>query len=154
MIHNRFTRLAVALAVALAVTVAGAGTALAASVVTSGVVTVQVDEGGPDGTDLYLPMPAALVDFGLGVAALAMPADEMARMRREMEPYAPTIQGLADELERMPDAVLVEVTSDRDHVTVEKRGGHFVIDVDSDDAQVHVTVPARTISRVVEFVAG
>ncbi|MGD2115862.1 MAG: hypothetical protein PVG07_12455, partial [Acidobacteriota bacterium] len=113
---GRLARIAIALTLAVAVFFAGTGVALAATVMATGVVTVRVDEGGPDGTNLYLPVPAILIDLGFGVAEVAVPRDELARMRDEVAPYAPMLRTVADELERCPDAVLVDVVTNTESV--------------------------------------
>lgn len=148
---GRVTRVFVALTVAVAVLFVGTGMALAATVVSSGVVTVRVNEGGPEGAHVFVPVPAALIDVGLAIAAIAMPPEERARMREEVAPYQPTIAALARELERCPDAVLVEVDTDGQHVRVTKRGGTFLIDVETDEESVAVAVPARVLTKVARF---
>ncbi len=148
---GRFARILIAFSVAVAMVFLGVGVALAATVAHSGLVTVQVHETGPRGTHLFVPVPAAAVDLGLGIAALAMPADERARLQEQVAPYRPALAAVARELEACPDATLVDVRSDSRTVRVVKRGASFVIDVDGPDGQVHVAVPARTVSKVAGF---
>lgn len=148
---GRLTRILVALSVAVIVVFLGVGVALAATVARSGVVTVQVHETGSQGTHLFVPVPAAAVDLGLGIAALAMPVDERARLREQIAPYRPALAAVARELERCPDATLVDVRSDSQTVRVVKRGASFVVDVHGPDGQVHVAVPAHTVSKVAGF---
>jgi len=148
---GRLARIAVALTVAVAVFFAGTGVALAATVIHSGVVTVRVHENGPDGTNLFIPLPAALVDLALGIAELAMPAEDLAQVRSEAAPYQPTLRAVARELERCPDAVLVNVQTNDESVHVVKRGGTFLVEVEAPDAHVRVAFPARTVARVARF---
>ncbi len=148
---GRLARIAIALTVAVAVFFAGTGVALAATVVSSGVVTVRVHETGPDGTNLYVPVPAALLDLALGIAEVALPAKDLAQMRTEAAPYQPMIRTMARELERCPDAMLVNVMTNDESVQVTKRGGTFVVQVDAPDAHVHVAFPAHTVARVARF---
>ncbi len=148
---GRLARIAIALTLAVAVFFAGTGIALAATVMTTGMVTVRVEEGGPNGTDLYLPLPALLVSVGLGVAEIAVPPEELARLRGDAAPYRPMLRTLTRELERCPDAVLVDVVSDSESVRVIKRGGTFLVWVDAEDARVRVAFPARTVSQVARF---
>ncbi len=151
---GRFARVFIALAVAVAIVFLGVGVALAATVAHSGMVTVQVHETGPQGTHVFVPVPAAAVDLGLGIAAVAMPADERARLREQIAPYRPALAAIARELERCPDATLVDVRSDSQTVRVVKRGASFVIDVDAPDGQVHVALPARTLSKIAGFLGA
>lgn len=147
-------RVLVALIVAFAVIFVGTGVALAATVLSTGVVTVSVQEDGPEGHRIFVPVPALVLDLGLGLADLAVPAGELERLREEARPFAPTLANVARELERCPDATLVEVVSDRESVRVTKRGGGFVVDVDAEDGQVRVALPARSLTKVAAFLGG
>lgn len=151
---GRFARVLTALVVAVAVTFLGTGVALAATVMSTGMVTVSVQEDGPQGHRIFVPVPALVLDLGLGIAMLAMPAEELERIREEARPFAPALGSIARELERCPDATLVEVESDRESVRVVKRGGTFVVDVDAEDGQVRVALPARSLTRVAAFLGG
>ena len=151
---GRLARVLTALAVAVAVTFMGTGVALAATVMSTGVMTVSVQEQGPHGHRIFVPVPALALDLGLGLAALAMPAGELERMREEARPFAPALAQIARELERCPDATLVEVVTDRESIRVTKRGGGFVIDMDAEDGKVRVALPARSLTRVASFLGA
>lgn len=151
---GRAARVLTALGVAFAMLFVGTGVALAATVAGSGVVTVRVQERGPDGVRLFVPVPAAALDLGLGVATLAIPADELARMRAEAAPYHEALTAVARGLEECPDATLVEVLTDRESVRVTKRGGTLIVHVDADDGRVRVALPARTLTRVARFLGA
>lgn len=151
---GRLARILTALLVAVAVTFLGTGVALAATVMSTGVVTVSVQEDGPGGHRIFVPVPALALDLGLAIATMAVPARELERMREEARPFAPALGSLARELERCPDAVLVEVVSDRESVRVVKRGSGFVVDVDAEDGKVRVALPARSLTRLAAFLNG
>jgi hypothetical protein len=136
------------LVLAGAIMMAGTGVALAAAVIHSGVMAVSVDDRSDDGVSLYLPVPAALVELGVGLAPLLMPEEAWREMRRELGPVVPGLLTAARALEDCPDAVLVEVVSDRERVRVEKDGRLLRIEVHSEDADVRVSVPASAITRV------
>ncbi len=123
---------------------------LAATVAATGTVTVRVHERGPDGVRLTLPLPALLFDVALGLAPLVIPEDELAEMRREIAPHREGLEALAAELEKMPAGVLADIHSDGEHVRITKTWRAFEIDVESDDADVHVAVPARFLSRALD----
>jgi hypothetical protein len=148
---GRALKVLTALAVIVAVTFVCTGVALAATVMSTGLVTVSVQQDGPEGHRLFVPVPALALDLGLGIAAVAMPADELERIREEARPFAPALRSVARELERCPDATLVEVVTDHESVRVVKRGSGFVIDVDAEDGQVRVALPARSLTRVAAF---
>lgn len=151
---SRTARVFTALGLAVLMTFLGTGVALAATVAATGIVTVQVEERGPEGVRLLVPVPAALLDLGLGVATLAVPADELRQLRAEAAPFQPAIEAIARGIEECPDATLVEVVTDRESVRVTKRGNTLVIDVDAEDAEVRVALPARTLTRVARFLAA
>ena len=151
---GRVARVLTALGVAFAMLFVGTGVALAATVATAGIVTVQVEETGPDGVRLFVPVPAAALDLGLGLATLAIPAEELARVRAEAAPFREGLAAVARGLEECPDATLVEVVTDRESVHVTKRGGTLVIDVDADDGRVRVALPARTLTKVARFLGA
>jgi hypothetical protein len=131
-----------------AVLMASAGVTLAATVVRSGFMTVQVHDRGPDGVHLYLPVPAALVDIGLGTLPLWMPREELAQVRREIGPWGPALRAAARAFDECPDAVLVDVVTDSETVRVERRGRWLEVAVDSEDTDVRVKIPANTMSRL------
>lgn len=151
---GRAARVLTALGVAFAMLFVGTGVALAATVAATGIVTVQVEETGPDGVRLFVPVPAAVLDLGLGIATLAIPAEELARVRAEAAPFHDALAAIARGLEECPDATLVEVVTDRESVQVTKRGGTLTIDVDADDGRVRVALPARTLTKVARFLGA
>lgn len=151
---GRVARVLTALGVAVAMLFVGTGVALATTVATTGIVTVQIQETDPDGVRLFVPIPAAALDLGLGIATLVIPAHELARVRAEAAPFQDALAAVARGLEECPDATLVEVVTDRESVQVTKRGGTLVIDVDADDGRVRVALPARSLTRVARFLGA
>ncbi|HEX6861311.1 MAG TPA: hypothetical protein VF414_00765, partial [Thermoanaerobaculia bacterium] len=62
----------------------GSGFLLAASIVQTGLVTVRVHESGPDGTHLYIPVPAALLHAGLTVLPALIEDDVWEEVRTDL----------------------------------------------------------------------
>jgi len=145
---RRLLRIFTIFAVAGAVLFATTGVALAAAVVHSGVITVAIDDHSPDGVSLYLPVPAALIELGAEALPLFLPDEDMAQIRRELAPHADALRALARELAEMPDATLVAVDTDQEHVRVIKSGRSFEITVDAEDADIRVSVPATSFGRL------
>lgn len=113
---------------------------------TGGVAVCQV---ATEDVDLTIPIPTHLIDVVLVTARLAMPEQELDSVRREIEPWAPMIEAAGRELANLPDgAVLVSVETTDETVRIERRGGRLRIDVAADDADVHVSLPARSIQRI------
>ena len=125
--------------------------ALATTVAATGIVTVQVQESSPDGTQLYIPVPALLLDLAVFAAPMVIPNDELAQMRREVAPYRDGLRAMAESIESIPSGVLVEVDSRDEQVRIVKQGRSFHIEVQSDDADVSVSVPARLLSRSLDI---
>jgi hypothetical protein len=67
----------------------------------------------------------------------------------EMERWGPAIRVACNELTRCEDGVFVEVESYDETVLIAKRGKALVIDVESEDESVHITVPLATVKHVV-----
>jgi hypothetical protein len=147
------TLMKMALVSALAlVSVLAVGTvATAGYVVSGGVASVNVDT--PD-VDLTIPVPLRLVDLGLAIAHLAGADQELAEAREHLDRARPYLRDLAAEIGRIPEGKLVTVRTEHEWVSVEQRGGRFRIDVETPDANVHVSVPRRAASRLLHQVAS
>ncbi len=124
--------------------------AFATAVAATGTVTVSVHEQGPDGVSLYIPVPALLIDLAVFAAPRLMPEEALAEMRAEIAPFRDGLEALAQELENCPEGVLVEVQTPTEHVRIAKTWRSFEVEVDSDDADVRVSVPARLASRMLD----
>jgi hypothetical protein len=119
-----------------------------AALAVTGFVTVEVYEEG--GTNLYIPVPALLFDVAIFVAPMVMPDEALADARREIAPYRDALVTLAEELEDCPSGVLVDYRGNDERVQISKGWRSFKVDVDSDDTEVHVKVPARLMSRALD----
>lgn len=119
-----------------------------ATIAVTGLVTVHVDTA--EGPNVYVPVPALLFDLAVMAAPLAMPDDALDEVRREIGPYQPALEDLADELHTMPSGVLVEFESGDENVKVTKNWRSFKVQVESDDADVSVSVPSRLMSRALD----
>ena len=158
---SRVTRVVAILVGAVLVLVLGSGFIVAGTMVTSGLVTVSVHESGPDGIDLYIPIPASLVEAALSLAPVVLDmvddhhADgELERVREELDELMPAILAALDELDDMPNATLVEVDGEHEYVRVRKVRGAIEIQVLEDDARILVSVPTKVFRAVGGFLAG
>jgi hypothetical protein len=154
-------KIAGVLVIAFVAVMATGAVAAGAYLYSGGVASVRVDT--PD-VDLAIPVPLRLVDLGLGLAGTAAPAasqDFASRLelprsifaQTEVEEWRPLLRQLADEIHSMPEGELVRVTTGREEVVIAQRGGRFRVDVDSPDAQVHVSVPRRAAARILDKIA-
>jgi hypothetical protein len=115
-------------------------------VYSAGAVKVDVREKTPGGHHIWLAVPAIVVPIGARLA----PKDKLRDALREARPWLPTIKVASEELVRCPDTSLVEVDNQQEHVRITKRGNALIIDVDSPEESVHVSLPLG----VVAYTAG
>lgn len=139
-------------ATVLFVGLVGATAYAAHSLATQPWVDVRVTERDGDERTIRVSFPMAVAGAALAVAPHLMPADA----RREMEAglgdyaeWAPLARELADELERMPDATLVEVEGGPETVRISKRGDDLVVEIRSAEADVDVAVPVALVHATV-----
>ena len=111
-----------------------------------GTVVVNVKEKKPQGHHVFFIAPAALASWGIRF----IPEDRLHEMPLEAKQALPAVIAGMRELDKIPDAVLVEVENNREHVKIEKRGDSLVVDVDSDKENVHVSVPIRAVRHTIE----
>ena len=124
--------------------------AFATAVAATGTVSVRVHEQGEDGVRLYLPVPALLIDLAVFAAPHLVPNEALAEVRREIEPFRAGLEVLAEEIEKCPRGVLVDVQTPDEHIRVVKGWRSFEVTVEGEDADVRVSVPARLAGRVLD----
>lgn len=127
------------------------GVGVAWSIHSAGMVEIDIREGGPGGTEITgLRIPAALGHLALSFVpmhAFDFCEDE------EFQQWGPLMVEACRQLDQCPDFVLVEVISRDEHVCVRKQGKAFVVDVESYDERVHISIPigiARAFAKKVE----
>lgn len=122
-----------------------AGTLLLAGAYTfrEGIMSVQ-EECPRQRRHVHVWLPAAVAPMALHV----VPAHYTEHAARQAGPFLPTIRALAKELERYPNAELVDVRDAEQHVHVRTHNGKLLIDVDSPEENVHVACPLATIEDV------
>jgi hypothetical protein len=135
----------------------GSGLLLAAAVVKSGLVTVEVHSSGPDGdVDLVIPVPAVIVPLAaLGARfgpRFASHADcDLDGAARHVRDWTPVAAAALRELADAPDAVLVDVRDRGDSVQIVKRGDTLEIEViDRYDGRVEVRLPVDLLPRLAD----
>jgi hypothetical protein len=128
----------------------GLGTTMAvagAYVFHEGVIRVDVDEPRAGGSHVHFWVPATVVATGMHF----VPEDKMRSKAAQIQPYLPMLRELSKELQKYPDAELVDVTGVREHVRVAMAGGKLRIDAVSEDGDVvHVSVPAQVLRDVAD----
>ena len=110
-----------------------------------GAVTVYVEEKKPGGDRVRLWVPGVLAP----VALKLVPAEEL-RLPPEARQWMPALRAASEELARVEDFTLVEVREPGEHVTIVKRHGALIIDVESADETVHISLPLRVVVSVAQ----
>ena len=110
-----------------------------------GMISIDVVEKSPGGARVKLVVPGAFVNFCLSFVPAAMPYEERERLHHELARYEPLLRAAVEELEKAPDMVFVEVEDGDEHVTIAKRDGHIVIDVETDHEDVRVEMPLTSV---------
>ena len=127
--------------------VAGTVAVAAAAIYSGGSISVDVEEGDAGG--LSISVPAGLAHLAIALVpswVIDRAGDEV---RDELDPWIPAVRQAWRALEEAPDFVLVEVSSPREHVRVEKRGRQLVVLVEDGRDRVRVTLPLKTVDRIV-----
>lgn len=113
-------------------------------VMNSSIMLVNVDT---DDVRVVVPVPLSLVQV-----ALAFAPDDAKYVRiPEIAEYLPAFDRIVEELRAMPDALLVEVQDDGDHVKIFKRGDVLRVEVDEGhDEMVRVSLPLAALAAMVD----
>ena len=117
---------------------------LLALVAATGVLVVDVREGGPAGHHFVVPVPLALAE----VASAFVPPDKAHVDLGDARQYLPAADDVLKALAETPDGELVRVDQRDEKVRIAKVGPDLVIAVTSPGEDVSVTVPislARTV---------
>jgi hypothetical protein len=107
---------------------------------------LRIDEDHGDGRHVHVWVPAAIVPMALHV----IPRNRIERAARSARLWLPTLRALTKELERYPEAELVEVRDGKQHVHIRTHDGKLLIDVTEPDANVHVVCPLVMMEDVSE----
>lgn len=125
-------------ALGLGVTAAAAG----AYVFHEGVIRVDVDEHRDGGTHMHFWVPAMVVSAGLHF----VPREKLRCTAKDVRPYLPALREFSKELEKYPNAELLDVADGEDRVRIGMVGGKIQIDAFSHEGDVvHLTVPAHVL---------
>lgn len=117
----------------------------------TGVMLVDVQEQGPDGTHLVIPVPLLVAQTALSFA----PAEARYVECPEFARYQKVAEKVLEELKDTPDFVMVEVEEKDQWVQVRKEGDQLKIRVkDGDTESVEVNLPLSAAQRMVEAYDG
>jgi hypothetical protein len=126
--------IAIALPVAVVATIAS----------TTSYMVVDVQEGGPEGMHIVVPVPLFLAQAAVSLA----PADQTQIDIPELREYAPIAHEILAALADAPDGELVRVEDRDERVLISKVGNELQVRVDNPSEQVSLNVPLDLVIEV------
>lgn len=112
-----------------------------------GMLVVDVHEKTPGGDRVHVEMPAVLIPMTMmcipDFAHIDCDIDD-----DEARYVGPIMRAISSELRKMPDAEIVYVETSEEIVTVIKRGDNIIVDVDTPQETVHITMPVKALESV------
>lgn len=112
----------------------------------AGSIEIAVHEKAPDGASVSIRVPAVLLHGAL----MLLPYGSIEPPEQELRDAMPALVAAVRALERSPDAVFVDVKSRDETVSIAKRDGRLIVDVDAPDATVRVALPLDLVRRVID----
>ncbi|MBD3336540.1 MAG: hypothetical protein GF355_13590 [Candidatus Eisenbacteria bacterium] len=115
---------------------------LTAAVRSAGTLTVRYDGSGKGADHISLQIPGIIVNG----AMLCVPGSAFeCHLDADVKPWIGLVDATIAELYKMPDAVLVDIETADENVLIRKDGHHLKINVKTEDEDVAVSVPLRTV---------
>jgi len=99
---------------------------------------------------VFVPVPVGLMNLGLNM----IPGEMLSQVRNDLGPHKKVVQSLANELENMPDTDFVEVQGKDQHVLISKNGRNLIVDIQTPDETVYISVPIRATGNIVSKLAS
>jgi hypothetical protein len=109
-----------------------------------GLLRVDVDETHGKGSHVHVWVPAAIVPMAMHF----IPRDRMHDAGERAANFMPLVHAVAKELQKYPEAELVEVHDGLQYVHIRTHNGNLLIDADEPGQTVHVSCPLVTIDDV------
>jgi hypothetical protein len=135
-------RILVAIAAACIVLVLAAGVAADVYLRHAGMVVIQVEEERGDRVNIR--MPAALLE----ITSWFIPHCLVGQASLRSGPWSPAVLPALDQLDEMPDCVLVDVSGPGEKVRIETKHGRLLLRVLSPGEKVNISIPIRSASRI------
>lgn len=111
-----------------------------------GVIRVDVDESRSGGSHVHLWVPATTVSTSLRL----MPRHYLRQAADKSRDYLPVLRELAKELQKYPNAELLDVRDASNHVHVSVKAGKLYLDAVSDNENIHISCPTVTLEDVAD----
>lgn len=114
-----------------------------------GTLVVDVHEKRAGGDEVHVEMPGVI----LPMTMFCIPDHVFVECHADDEDLryvGPIMRAVSRELQKMPDAEIVSVESSDEVVSIVKEGPNLVIDVDTLEETVHISVPIKTMDAVIK----
>lgn len=105
---------------------------------------MRIDADHADGRHVHVWLPAAVVPMAMHI----IPGRHLDHAMAQGSEWLPPLHALTKELRKYPEAELVEVDNDREHVRVRTHQGKLLIDVTKPGETVHVSCPLSMMEDV------
>ncbi len=115
-----------------------------------GLIRVDVDETRGQGQHVHVWAPAAIVPMAMHF----VPRAQMLRAGGQAAKFMPLVRAVAKELQKYPEAELVEVHDGEQYVRIRTHHGNLLIDANEPGQTVHVSCPLSTIDDVSQELAA
>lgn len=145
---NLTGRVVLTVTIAIVLLTLGVASAVWALVIKPDAILVGVVEKGWHGDRVSVAIPAGPVEAVVKVAVLGH-----CQGIPEVEEWRPALESIAASLNGVQNATLVAVTTDDESVRILKQNGELRIEVDTDDARVHVNFPASTTKAIFDAIS-
>lgn len=109
-----------------------------------GLIRVDVDETRGEEHHVHVWAPAAIVPMAMHF----VPRSQMLRAGERSAEFMPLMHAVAKELQKYPEAELVEVHDGEQYVRIRTHNGNLMIDAAEPGETVHVSCPLATIDDV------
>jgi hypothetical protein len=109
-----------------------------------GLIRVDVDETRGEEHHVHVWVPAAMVPMAMHF----VPRSQMLRAGERSAEFMPFMHAVAKELQKYPEAELVEVHDGEQYVRIRTHNGNLMIDAEEPGQTVHVSCPLATIDDV------
>jgi hypothetical protein len=123
---------------------------LLAIVAGTGVLVVDVREGGPSGHHIVLPVPLILAEAAARVAPHEKTSIDLGEAHEPLAHIEPLIRAL----EECPDGLLVQVEEPGQHVEISKVGPMLQVRVHDGGEEVAVDLPVAMVGDIVRHRQG
>lgn len=126
---------------------AGGTVALAAAYTFhEGVLRIDTDEHRVGGCHIHVWVPAAVVPMAMHL----VPRKHLQHAVAEITPWLPTVRLFAKELKKYPEADLIQVDSQDQHLHISMHAGRLLIDNDEKRETVHLACPVAMLQDVLD----